>query len=87
MVDKIDDQHNFKQNMDAFQNAGYLSERQRGHLDAVLNAGHAAIHRGWEPTLLDITEGIIEVAYLHDKAADTLDREVPPKPPSPRKSK
>jgi alpha-D-ribose 1-methylphosphonate 5-triphosphate diphosphatase PhnM len=89
MVDKVGDQVTFKDTADAFEKAGYLSVRQRGHLDAILEAGHAAIHRGWEPTdddiitLLDIAESIIETAYLHEQAAKTLDGKVPPRPPRP----
>lgn len=86
MIDKVSDKGTFTKNMDAFDAAGYLSVRQRGHLDTILDAGHATIHRGWEPTdanviaLLDIAESIIEVAYLHDKPVDDLDRNIPPKP-------
>jgi hypothetical protein len=93
MIDKVGDKGSFKANMDAFQAADYLNGRQRGHLEAVLGAGDAAIHRGWEPTandivvLLDITEAIIEGAYLHDQSADTLNRRIPVRPPRPsRKS-
>lgn len=87
MIDKVGDQGLFKANMDAFQAADYLNVRQRGHLETVLGAGDAAIHRGWQPTesqiaiLLDITEAIIEGAYLHDQPADTLSRSIPPRPP------
>lgn len=83
LIDKIGDNMSFKANLDAFQNAGYLSSRQRGHLDVVLDAGNATIHRGWTPTdsniivLLDITESIIEVSYLHDKLTDSLSRKIP----------
>jgi len=94
MIDKIGgDKGSFTANVDAFQAAGYLNVRQRGHLEAVLGAGHAVIHRGWQPKdseliiLLDITEAIIEGAYLHDKPADTLSRSIPLRPPRlPRKS-
>ncbi len=84
MIDKVGDKKRFKANMDAFEAAGYLSVRQRGHLDTILEAGHATIHRGWEPTkadivtLLDIAESLIQVAYLHDQPADTLSRQIPP---------
>src|SRR5205823_3528836 len=65
MIEKIGDQHTFKDKVDAFVVAGYLSVRQALNLQSILDAGHAAIHRGWEPTmndvntLLDITESII----------------------------
>jgi hypothetical protein len=47
MIDRVGDQRYFKINMDAFQKAGYLSVRQRGSLESILEAGHAATHRGW----------------------------------------
>jgi hypothetical protein len=62
MIDKVGDKNSFKTNLDAFQGADYLSVRQRGHLEIILNVGHAAMHREWNPTgndvkvLLDITE-------------------------------
>jgi hypothetical protein len=73
MIDRVGDRGKFVANIDAFQKAGYLSERQRGTLDAVLGAGYAAIHRGWEPTnedartLVDIAEGLIEEFTCTDR--------------------
>jgi hypothetical protein len=49
MIEKVGERNNFKLLVDAFQNAGYLSLRQAGTLDSILEVGHAAIHRGWEP--------------------------------------
>jgi hypothetical protein len=73
----------FKVLVDEFQKAGYLSTRQALSLDAIIEAGHATIHRGWEPTredidtLLDITESLIETVYLHEDRARELDKRVP----------
>src|SRR5262249_54024238 len=72
MTLRVGDQGSFAKNADALQAAGYLSQRQRLTLDAILDAGHATIHRGWEPTdqdlatLLDITESIVESVYIHE---------------------
>jgi hypothetical protein len=83
MIDKVGDQHNFIKNIDAFQKAGYLSERQRMFLDSILEAGHAAIHRGWEPTKTDvetlfpIAESVVENVYLHELRAERLEKAVP----------
>jgi hypothetical protein len=85
MTDRVGDHGTFGRNVDAFQRAGYLSERQRGNLDTLLEAGHAAVHRGWSPTeqdistLLDIAESVIATAYLHDQPADALGRKIPPR--------
>ena len=83
MRDRVGDHGNFKAMVDEFQKAGYLSLRQAGSLDSILEAGHASIHRGWESTeqdittLLDITEAVIETTYLHERRAQDLDSRVP----------
>jgi hypothetical protein len=86
MIDKVGDKGRFKANVDALQQAGYLSMRQAFDLNSILDAGHATVHRGWEPTnddiatLLDIAESIIESAYLHENRIRALDRNVPKRP-------
>ncbi len=91
MIDKIGDHGKFVINLDEFQKAGYLSERQRTALDTIFEAGHAAIHRGWEPTeddirtLMDITESVIESVYLHGVRAERLEKVVPKRLPRPKK--
>jgi hypothetical protein len=83
MIEKVGDRRTFKEKVDAFQQAGYLSLRQAINLQSILDAGHATIHRGWEPTekdvntLLDITESIIATVYLHEDLVRHLDDEVP----------
>jgi hypothetical protein len=87
MIDRVGDGGSFKANMDAFQGAGYLSLRQAMSLDSILEAGHAAIHRGWEPsnndiiTLLDVAESLIETVYLHEHPARDLDKKLPKRRP------
>ena len=86
MIKKIGDIGRFEDKVDAFQKAGYLSERQAHILDIIIDAGSAAVHRKWAPsrceiaTLLDITNSIIETAYLHEKRARDLERNVPKRP-------
>lgn len=87
MVERVGDQGTFKSNLVEFQNKGYLSIRQRNDLDAVLEAGHAAIHRGWSPsqedvnTLLDITETLFEAVYVHEGRASDLEKTLPRRQP------
>jgi hypothetical protein len=77
--------------LDQFEKVGYLSERQRTVLDTILEAGHASIHRGWEPTeddirtLLDITESVIENVYFHEARAAHLEKAVPKRLPKANK--
>ena len=86
MIEKIGDQQSFKANVDALQKAGYLSLRQAVALDSVLEAGHAAIHRQWEPkhrdihTVLKLANKLIETVYLDEKQVRDLDKNVPKRP-------
>ena len=88
IIDKVEDQGSFRRNVDEFVKAGYLSVRQRQTLDAILDAGHAAVHRGWNPTaddinkLLDIAEGMIATIYIHEGGAQNLEEKVPRRRPS-----
>lgn len=91
MIEKVGDHKGFKNNIDAFQKAGYLSIRQAGVLDSLVNAGHAAIHRQWEPTtedvatLLELTNSVIESVYLHEDRVKALEKNVPARPPPGRR--
>ena len=72
MKEKVGDRP-FKALVNEFQKAGYLSTRQALGLDVIIEAGHAAIHRGWKPTdedvstLLNITETLIELVYQNKR--------------------
>ncbi|MBO0733663.1 MAG: DUF4145 domain-containing protein, partial [Methylocapsa sp.] len=60
MISKVGDRGSFVNNMNAFCEEGYISSIQRDAMNDVLEAGHAAIHRSFEPkehelsTALDI---------------------------------
>jgi len=85
MISKTGDQGSFVKNITEFQRLGYVSPLQRERLEAILEAGHAAIHRAFSPktvdviTLVDITEHIVESVYLHDSKIAALKRRVPPR--------
>jgi len=87
MKEKVGDRP-FKALVNEFQKAGYLSTRQALSLDVIIEAGHAAIHRGWKPTdedvstLLNITDSLIEIVYLHEDRARDLDKKVPRRQPN-----
>jgi hypothetical protein len=86
MRNNVGEQATFTALVDKFQNAGHLSTRQAHSLNSILEAGHAATHRAWEPTdkdittLLDITEAVIATTYLHEKAAQALEAGLPSRP-------
>ncbi|BFM20348.1 hypothetical protein R50076_13970 [Gilvimarinus japonicus] len=73
MIKKVGDHNAFSKNMDRFQEGGYISPTQREALDAVLEAGHATIHRAYRPSAqqvqaaIDIVENIIEAIYVSDQ--------------------
>jgi hypothetical protein len=86
MIEKVGDQQSFKANIDALQKAGYLSLRQAVGLDSILEAGHAAVHRQWEPTpgdiyaVLETANTLIESVYLHEDRVRYLDKNAPKRP-------
>ena len=87
MIDKIEDQGSFYKNLTAFESEGFVSKSQRSVLEPVLEAGHATIHRSFNPsredivTCLDVAEGIIEAIYINEDRAAALSRKVPPRKP------
>jgi hypothetical protein len=89
MVQKVGDKGSFAKNLDAFQQAGYISLVQRDALNDILDAGHATIHRAYEPeakdieAALDITEGIMAAIYVHGDAAKKVAERVPARPKKP----
>lgn len=83
MIAKVSDNGTFGKNLGAFQQAGYLSEKQREIIEPILEAGHAAIHRGFHPsaedvlTVVEITESLVETIYIHSHKAERLKNRVP----------
>ena len=93
MVSAVGDAGSFKGNLDAYQNAGFLSPKQREIIEPILEAGHATIHRGYNPiaddvrTVVDIAEGLIETTIVHPKQASKLKSRVPRKKKKRKKAK
>jgi Domain of unknown function (DUF4145) len=71
MISKVGDQGDFRKNIDAFHQNGFISLVQRDAMSAILDAGHAVTDRLFKPTVrdlntaLDITEGIFAAIYVH----------------------
>jgi hypothetical protein len=84
--DKVREKPAFQELIDEFQKAGYLSTRDAGIVGTILQAGHEAVHHGWEPTqddiatLLDISEAVIARVYLHEHRAQALEAKLPKRP-------
>jgi hypothetical protein len=85
MVSRVGDQRSFAKNLAEFEAKGFVSPVQRERLEAILEAGHASIHRSYKPsqadlvTLVDLTEHIVESVYLHESAVALLKNRVPPR--------
>lgn len=64
---------------------GYLSRFQKEVLDPTLELGHAAIHRGHQPSgnqidaALGIVQGLLELFYVQKKAVEKLKTGVKPR--------
>jgi Domain of unknown function (DUF4145) len=92
MVSKTGDQGTFSKNIAEFEKLGYISSIQRKRLETILEAGHAAMHRTFTPsmkdviTLVDLTEHIVETVYLHEGKVEELKKRVPPRSPRPPKA-
>jgi hypothetical protein len=71
MIEKVGDQRGFKATLAEFEKNGFVSKSQRELIEPVLEAGHAAIHRDFNPpqnvvvTLLDTTEQIVASIYIN----------------------
>jgi len=84
-VSTCGDKGSFTGNLDAFQEAGHISQTQRDFLDTVLDAGHATIHRGFKPsrqdlaTIVDIAENLIELLYIQKDGVEQLKKRIPPR--------
>lgn len=85
IIDKVGDQGTFSRNLTEFASKGFISEQQRSILEAVLEAGHATIHRSYQPsdedlhTCVDIAESILQTLYVHPGKAARLAKRVPPR--------
>jgi len=83
MTDTVKDCGGFNQKLDALEIESFISKKQRAFLDAALDAGNAASHRGHCPTarelnlVMDIVESIIAQIYILPDAAIQLQKSTP----------
>ena len=79
----VGDKGNFPKGLKALQDAGKLSQHERDILKPIIEAGHAAAHRGWAPnreqisTILDTVEGLIHRLLVLPKMSEELEDAVP----------
>jgi hypothetical protein len=88
MIAKVGDHGSFAANLTAFLNGGYIAANQRSAIEHILESGHAAIHRGYQPiaedlnTSLNIVEAITATIFLHEQEAQQVAARVPPRRPT-----
>ena len=86
LVDKVGDLGTFGQKLAGLEKAGFIARQGREYLEAALDAGNAAAHRGHKPSsaqlnhVMDIVENVLESVYVLEDAAAELKRTTPPKP-------
>jgi len=85
IVGRIGDVGTFREKLKAMEEQGHLSAQQVKLLDAALNAGHAAAHRGHVPSAgeleaaMDIVENLLQLDLL-DSSAKALNASTPKRP-------
>lgn len=94
MRDVVGEKGSFAEYTRCFFDAGYLSEIDRRMFeDVLIEAGHAAMHRDFEPTatiandLLDFLEMTMTRVYRQGHIADRATKQIPPGRTSKKKSK
>jgi hypothetical protein len=81
----------FNEKLDELVTLGKIGKDERVTLDALINAGSAAAHRGWVPkseelgTMMDIVEAFPHRTFILGDGIKQLKAAVPPKPQRPRK--
>ena len=84
MTDKVTDVGRFDQKLDALEKE-FVTTKQREFLEAALDVGNAASHRGHCPTakqldqVMDIVESILQQIYVLPNAAAELKKSTPPR--------
>ncbi|MEP7222553.1 MAG: DUF4145 domain-containing protein [Novosphingobium sp.] len=88
MIEKVGDKGTFEATIKAFIADGHVAPNQQSMFrDTLVEAGHAAMHRGFEPTadvvntLLDIVEGIMHSIYYVPFLAEQASKTIPPRKP------
>jgi hypothetical protein len=84
-VEKVGDRGTFQQKLAELVAKGFVSQRNGRFLEAALDAGSAAAHRGHLPTavdvnrVMDIIENLLQAVYLLENAAEELKKTTPPR--------
>ncbi|MER8638694.1 DUF4145 domain-containing protein [Mesorhizobium sp. M1365] len=84
MIDKVQDQGTLGKNVDAFIAAGFIPSASEAFFRGTLiEAGNAAMHRAWKPTvsqlnaMMDLTEWLVSSIYIHPEQAAAVQGKLP----------
>jgi hypothetical protein len=86
IVEKVGDVGSFKQKLEKLATDGFIGAVQLDVLDAALDAGHAAAHRGHTPSfeqvnaVMDIVENLLKAVYVLPDMAKKLKKTTPARP-------
>lgn len=85
LIKEVGDNGTFGANLRAFHEAGHISAAAKEVFEVVLEAGHATMHRAYDPsdrdinTLLDTVETMLEQVYIHPIRAEEMKGRIPPR--------
>ena len=83
LVEASGDVGPFSVKLDKLEEKGFIGSNNRSVLNAALEAGNAASHRGFQPSVadtnavMDIVENLLQAIYHLQNLADTLKRTTP----------
>jgi uncharacterized protein DUF4145 len=86
IVDTIGDAGSFEQKLRKLEEGRHISAKGREILDAALDAGNAAAHRGYAPTVkhvhsvMDIAENLVHSTYVLEIVAKEIKKDTPQRP-------
>jgi hypothetical protein len=84
---EIDPAKTFQQKLTDLKDGDHITDKERSVLGALIDAGSAAAHRGWQPkpkqldAMMTILEAFLHRAFLLEEIGAELGKGVPPKNP------
>lgn len=85
VAQKFGDRGTFGRALDAMEGAGYIGRVNRQFLEAAVDAGSAASHRGFRPDdrdlnrIMDIVENLVQTVCVLGAAAEAIRKGTPPR--------
>jgi hypothetical protein len=86
IVEKVGDLGSFAEKLKKLESEEYISATNRVVLEAALDVGSAAAHRGHAPrtsqidAVMDIIENLLQAVYVLPDMAEELKNSTPPRP-------